>query len=129
MKYVYDHVIILQGKPTKLESQFRLRYSMILNLLRVEQLRVEDMMKRSFCEFHSQRDITKIHKRLEKVQEEIAGLPKVADTRGDLQAYYMACEEYFQLKQKLRVREIFVLYLFMIRDMLLHCTEFVHDHG
>jgi superfamily II RNA helicase len=28
----------------------RLTYSMILNLLRVEELRVEDMMKRSFAE-------------------------------------------------------------------------------
>ena len=32
---------------------------MILNLLRVEQLRVEDMMKRSFSEFHSQKDVNK----------------------------------------------------------------------
>jgi antiviral helicase SKI2 len=31
---------LLTGKPTKLESQFRLTYSMILNLLRVEDLKV-----------------------------------------------------------------------------------------
>ena len=41
-------MFFFQGKPTLLESQFRLTYSMILNLLRVEQIRVEDMMKRSF---------------------------------------------------------------------------------
>ncbi|KAL2653895.1 hypothetical protein R1flu_022023 [Riccia fluitans] len=46
---------LLTGKPTKLESQFRLTYSMILNLLRVEELKVEDMLKRSFAEFHAQR--------------------------------------------------------------------------
>ena len=39
----------------KLESQFRLTYNMILNLLRVEDFRVEDMIKRSFSEFHVQR--------------------------------------------------------------------------
>ena len=30
----------LTGKPTELESQFRLTYNMILNLLRVEDLKV-----------------------------------------------------------------------------------------
>ena len=38
-----------------LESQFRLRYNMIVNLLRVEDLSVEDMLKRSFAELHAQR--------------------------------------------------------------------------
>ena len=41
-----------QGKPTVLQSQFRLTYTMILNLLRVEALRVTDMMRRSFSENH-----------------------------------------------------------------------------
>jgi len=46
---------MLTGSATKLESQFRLTYNMILNLLRVEDLKVEDMLKRSFAEFHAQR--------------------------------------------------------------------------
>ncbi|RIA89533.1 hypothetical protein C1645_772097 [Glomus cerebriforme] len=41
---------VILGKPTKLESKFRLTYNMILNLLRVEALRVEEMIKRSFSE-------------------------------------------------------------------------------
>jgi antiviral helicase SKI2 len=41
---------------------------MILNLLRVEQLRVEDMMKRSFSEFHSQKDIAKRKEDLQNVR-------------------------------------------------------------
>ncbi|KAJ6653457.1 hypothetical protein lerEdw1_009211 [Lerista edwardsae] len=47
---------MMLGKPTQLQSQFRLTYTMILNLLRVEALRVEDMMKRSFSEFHTRKD-------------------------------------------------------------------------
>jgi antiviral helicase SKI2 len=43
------------GSPAKLSSQFRLTYNMILNLLRVEALRVEEMIKRSFSENASQR--------------------------------------------------------------------------
>ena len=38
------------GVPTKLQSQFRLTYNMILNLLRIEALKVEEMIKYSFSE-------------------------------------------------------------------------------
>ncbi|XP_040587963.1 helicase SKI2W isoform X1 [Mesocricetus auratus] len=47
---------MMMGKPSQLQSQFRLTYTMILNLLRVDALRVEDMMKRSFSEFPSRKD-------------------------------------------------------------------------
>ena len=47
-------VVLCRGKPTLLSSQFRLTYNMMLNLLRAEELSVEDMMKRSFSEFHTQ---------------------------------------------------------------------------
>ena len=43
-------VRMMLGKPTKLSSQFRVTYSMLLNLLRVEELRVEEMLGRSFAE-------------------------------------------------------------------------------
>ncbi|KAJ4965981.1 hypothetical protein NE237_017830 [Protea cynaroides] len=49
------HVIV--GSATRLESQFRLTYTMILHLLRVEELKVEDMLKRSFAEFHAQKKL------------------------------------------------------------------------
>lgn len=45
---------MMLGTPNKLISQFRLTYNMILNLLRVEALRVEEMIKRSFSENASQ---------------------------------------------------------------------------
>ena len=41
---------MILGDPAKLRSQFRLTYNMILNLLRVEALKIEDMIKRSFSE-------------------------------------------------------------------------------
>eukprot|EP01104_Vermistella_antarctica_P013607 TRINITY_DN414_c0_g1_i2.p1 TRINITY_DN414_c0_g1~~TRINITY_DN414_c0_g1_i2.p1 ORF type:complete len:1361 (+),score=369.81 TRINITY_DN414_c0_g1_i2:324-4406(+) len=50
------HTIML-GRVQRLESQFRLTYNMILNLLRVEDLRVEDMIKRSYSESENQRGI------------------------------------------------------------------------
>ena len=45
---------MMLGTPNKLISQFRLTYNMSLNLLRVEALRVEEMIKRSFSENASQ---------------------------------------------------------------------------
>lgn len=56
-----DQVILrnmLTGSSTKLQSQFRLTYTMILNLLRVEDMSVEGMIKRSFSEFATQRALT-----------------------------------------------------------------------
>lgn len=63
---------LLTGKPTKLESQFRLTYNMILNLLRVEDLKVEDMLKRSFAEFHAQRALPEQQQQLQKGEGELS---------------------------------------------------------
>jgi antiviral helicase SKI2 len=48
---------MILGRPTKLESQFRVTYNMILNLLRVEAIKVEDMIKRSFSENATQKQL------------------------------------------------------------------------
>ncbi|XP_071723078.1 DExH-box ATP-dependent RNA helicase DExH11-like [Rutidosis leptorrhynchoides] len=52
-----DLKTVLVGSATRLESQFRLTYIMIMHLLRVEELKVEDMLKRSFAEFHAQKKL------------------------------------------------------------------------
>lgn len=49
---------MLTGQSQLLKSQFRLKYGMILNLLRVEDMSVEGMIKRSFSEFATQRALT-----------------------------------------------------------------------
>lgn len=56
------------GVPARLQSQFRLTYNMILNLLRVEALRVEEMIKRSFSENASQRLLPDQQKRVVEVR-------------------------------------------------------------
>jgi len=86
-----------------LQSKFRLTYTMILNLLRVEQLHVEDMMKRSFSEFHSQKDQSKHKETLEKLIKKMGNMPEVIDYSGDLEQYYRMCEEYNNLRHKLQV--------------------------
>ncbi|XP_022602920.1 helicase SKI2W [Seriola dumerili] len=86
------HVMML-GKPTILQSQFRLTYTMILNLLRVEALRVTDMMRRSFSESH--RDTQAQEKRIGQLKQTLSCLPPL-DTEGqlsDLMPYYHTVTE------------------------------------
>ena len=41
---------IMLGKAQKLESKFRITYSMILSLMRKKDMRIQDFMRRSFSE-------------------------------------------------------------------------------
>ncbi|KAM3084467.1 Antiviral helicase ski2 [Clarireedia jacksonii] len=65
---------MIMGEPSKLRSQFRLTYNMILNLLRVEALKIEEMIKRSFSE-HATQQLLPEHEKAVKLSE--ADLAKV----------------------------------------------------
>lgn len=86
------HVMML-GKPTILQSQFRLTYTMILNLLRVEALRVTDMMKRSFSESH--RDTQAHDKQISKLKHALSSLPplNLEGQLSDMLDYYHTVTE------------------------------------
>ncbi len=100
---------MLLGSSTKLSSQFRLTYNMILNLLRVEDMTVEGMIKRSFSEFATQRALStneypKLLKRgtkaLVKLNENFV---RDADTRigaEDISDYYSASSELILLNKE-----------------------------
>ncbi|BFZ20866.1 hypothetical protein BsWGS_23905 [Bradybaena similaris] len=95
---------MMLGKPTRLQSQFRLTYTMILNLMRVEQLRVQDMIKRSFSEFHNQKDAA-VHKQsLEQLQKRMASIQNIECylCSLDLDKYYEQCYEYFRLQKHIQ---------------------------
>ncbi|GAA5944452.1 SKI complex RNA helicase subunit SKI2 [Sporobolomyces koalae] len=81
---------MLRGQPTKLQSQFRLTYSMILNLLRVEALRVEEMIKRSFSENASQRLLPEHQKKVAEGEVELQNLQRLppGEKTEDLKRYY-----------------------------------------
>ncbi|MCL7049423.1 hypothetical protein MKW94_018400 [Papaver nudicaule] len=82
------HVIV--GSATRLESQFRLTYTMILHLLRVEELKVEDMLKRSFAEFHAQK---KLPEQQQQLMRKLAQIAKAVECiKGE-----PAIEEYYEM--------------------------------
>ncbi|SMN22687.1 similar to Saccharomyces cerevisiae YLR398C SKI2 Ski complex component and putative RNA helicase, mediates 3'-5' RNA degradation by the cytoplasmic exosome [Maudiozyma saulgeensis] len=62
---------ITLGVPTKLESQFRLTYNMILNLLRIEALKVEEMIKYSFSENTNQTSKPEHEKIIKELQGQL----------------------------------------------------------
>jgi len=64
-----DLTEMMLGTPNRLSSQFRLTYNMILNLLRVEALKVEEMIKRSFSENASQKMAPEQQKQIVQVSQ------------------------------------------------------------
>lgn len=85
---------MILGKSKKLESQFRLTYAMILNLLRVEGLTVEDMMSHSFREFFKQSKIPEQKTMLEELQCKIEALQQLGDHLQPLCEFYQAAKIY-----------------------------------
>ncbi|XP_029700666.1 superkiller complex protein 2 [Takifugu rubripes] len=97
-----DLHVMMMGKPTVLHSQFRLTYTMILNLLRVEALRVTDMMRRSFSESH--RDTQAHENRIKQLKDRISSLPSLdtEDQLSDLLPYYHTVAELRATSETLR---------------------------
>lgn len=92
---------MMQGQPANLTSQFKLTYSMILNLLRVEQLRVEDMMKRSFREIDSQKSQGANQERLAEIKEAIEKLPvSIGPLDQQLDEFYQVATKFFAMKKQ-----------------------------
>ncbi|KAL4067368.1 NUC185 domain-containing protein, partial [Scleroderma yunnanense] len=81
---------MILGTPAKLQSQFRLTYNMILNLLRVEALRVEEMIKRSFSENTSQQHLPDNQKKVMEREQAFLSLPKLECDicLNDMERYY-----------------------------------------
>lgn len=67
---------MILGDPTKLRSQFRLTYNMILNLLRVEALKIEEMIKRSFSENATQALLPQHEKHVKLSESDLAKIKR-----------------------------------------------------
>lgn len=94
---------MMLGTPGKLQSQFRLTYNMILNLLCVEALRVEEMIKRSFSENSSQRLLPEHQKQVAEHEKTLSNMPKLECQicSVDIERYYDLSLEVVGLNNKL----------------------------
>ncbi|KAK0401843.1 hypothetical protein QR680_016005 [Steinernema hermaphroditum] len=64
---------VIKGKTDPLDSQFRLTYNMVLNLLRVEGINPEFMLERSFYQFQNYSQIPDLKKRVELAKKRVDG--------------------------------------------------------
>ncbi|KAL1311355.1 hypothetical protein AAFC00_001529 [Neodothiora populina] len=90
---------MMLGDPTKLRSQFRLTYNMILNLLRVEALKIEEMIKRSFSENATQALLPEHEQKVKVSEADLAKIKREACDicDEDLEVVHDAAMEYQQL--------------------------------
>lgn len=97
---------MILGDPTKLRSQFRLTYNMILNLLRVEALKIEEMIKRSFSENATQALLPEHEKQVQLSEASLAKVKRepcqICDI--DLAACHDAGVEHERLTAELHTR-------------------------
>ncbi|OZJ02181.1 hypothetical protein BZG36_04323 [Bifiguratus adelaidae] len=94
---------MILGQPTKLESQFRLTYNMILNLLRVEALKVEEMIKRSFSENVNQKMLPDQKRLFDESEKSLKGLQKLDCTicQADIEAFYDMSYNVLELNRRM----------------------------
>ncbi|EXJ82553.1 hypothetical protein A1O3_06366 [Capronia epimyces CBS 606.96] len=97
---------MMTGPATKLRSQFRLHYNMILNLMRVEALKIEEMIKRSFSENATQallpqheKEVALSQANLDKIKREPCDICDI-----DLEACHEAAMRYEQLTKELHIK-------------------------
>ena len=78
---------------------------MILNLLLSEDLCVEDMMKKSFSEFHLLQNAPEREKMKKVVKEKLANLTSLncQQCGSDVEGYYEMCKELRTLKESVQV--------------------------
>jgi antiviral helicase SKI2 len=97
---------MLTGTSTMLRSQFRLTYNMILNILRVEEMSVESMIKRSFSEFATQRALianeypkllARGRKTLAKLSEQFQAEASQRLGADDLKEYFLISTQLMRL--------------------------------
>ncbi|XP_076234588.1 superkiller complex helicase subunit twister [Calliopsis andreniformis] len=91
------------GQGLNLESKFKVTYSMVLNLRRVnESVTVEAMMRRSFKESPVVLKESTYKLELQKVDNELSKLPPLSDIQERLSEFYRASVDYLEYLRYLK---------------------------
>ncbi|OAD60373.1 Helicase SKI2W [Eufriesea mexicana] len=85
------------GRVRNLESKFKVTYSMVLNLRRLnESVSVEAMMRRSFKESPVVKNQNLYRIELQEVENELSKLPPLTDFQEKLSQFYRAAVDYLE---------------------------------
>lgn len=91
------------GQAQNLESKFKVTYSMVLNLRRVnESVTVEAMMRRSFKESSVALKQSSYKLELQKVEDELSKLPPLTDIHKKFSSFYWAANDYLEYLKYLK---------------------------
>ncbi len=95
---------MILGVPRKLQSQFRLTYTMVLNLLRIEALKIEEMIKRSFSENISRKLLPEQEKQFEENKKALEAVRKLqcGICLKDIYSYYDVSSRVLALNYEMR---------------------------
>jgi len=91
---------MLQGQADPLTSSFHLTYNMLLNLLRVEDADPDYLIKRSFCQFQTDKNLPDMEIQVRQMEAEAKSLqvfdePVVAE-------FYNLCKQLEELREQAR---------------------------
>eukprot|EP01122_Echinamoeba_exundans_P012015 TRINITY_DN4942_c0_g1_i1.p1 TRINITY_DN4942_c0_g1~~TRINITY_DN4942_c0_g1_i1.p1 ORF type:complete len:1148 (-),score=326.50 TRINITY_DN4942_c0_g1_i1:30-3077(-) len=95
---------IFKGAADTLISSFHIGYNMLLNLIRMEGIEPEDMLRHSFHQFQNDRNIPKLKDKLAAFETEVRDL-KVGDTPEEneaIQEYYEINDQIHKLRLLMR---------------------------
>jgi len=65
---------MLKGKSDRLNSSFHLSYNMLLNSLRIEDIDIEFIVKRSFHQFQNDIALPEMDGKLQQIEQEISSI-------------------------------------------------------
>lgn len=92
---------LLTGPQKRMVSQFRLTYNMILNLMRVDELRIEDVLSRSFSEAPAERGSKRWRQLVESCERQLEGLRAKRDSLDPFREVHLSAREIVHLSRNL----------------------------
>ncbi|XP_059150961.1 superkiller complex protein 2-like [Physella acuta] len=107
MPDLYKLHTAMQGRQSHLRSKFRLTYSMMLNMMRYQRADVQEMMRKSFHEFHTKREAARQLLDISKKMDTLQGV-ECRYCQTDLGEYYQKCTEYYNLQEQLMTQVLSV---------------------
>ena len=87
---------MLRGTPDPLFSEFHLTYPMLINMTRVEGAKPEDLIRRSYRQFQSEKAIPQLRKRIAVIQNKITSIH--IENEEDVEAYAGLLEQSSKLQ-------------------------------
>ncbi|VDK67315.1 unnamed protein product [Anisakis simplex] len=91
---------IIKGTADPLNSQFRLTYNMVLNLLRVEGINPEFMLENSFYQFQNYDALPQLYENVKKKEAELK--KTVIDREIEIAGYYQLEKQIVCIKESIR---------------------------